>query len=815
MDGWTAADLLPGLWVLLLGAGIAAVLKRWYDPVPPRVLTVFGLVLAALFWKVLFGGGILLPLDNLRVYLPFTRLAPADPPSLGLQGDLVNQIAPWGLEVRRALWEGRWPLWNRWAGIGMPLMGDPQTQAFQPLVVAAYPFPFEIAAGVTAALRVLVALVFLFLLLRRQGLGEPAALAGSLAFGMGGFLLLWLGWPMGNCPALLPAVLYALIRVDESGRARDLLLLFLATGSLLLGGHPETIIYSLALCGLFLLDRARRRWREGSGRLLIRAGLAMALAGGAAAPVLFPVKDYLPKTERAHVVAFQLAPLSWAEQWDEIRDPKEVEIWGKYTVQKLVPIAAPRAYGDYGAYWGRGNVIEDAGGFAGSAALLAAAAALLSLGRRDRFPQERLMGLALLGSLLLIAQPPFITRLLGQLPVIGPAAIHQNHRLLLVVCLSIAWLAACEVERWARGPGSRRTLLAAALVLAGLVTWGYLAHPHPTVPEILAAPRNRLLAIHLATLAGAAVLFSLRLRGRWARALPWAFCGLVAGELFLVHAPSLPPAPRRLAYPVTPPVAFLQDHLGNDRFVGLGQSVFHPNHPLVYGLNDLRIDNPSLPADYARLSWPLRQKTRRLFARPGHPLYDFLGVRYVMTRPGVKLPFRLAFRHPDAWVWERPRPLPRLLLPVRATVFRGDSWLKWLEENPDFSRHALVEESAARRRKWRARQPRASSLDLAFPEPARVSARARLAERRLLASSVYQDGHWRLLVDGERLPTVLANGSLVAGWISPGERPGEQRVELLYRPGVFVLGCVIAALALAAAAVWWVPRPASRLSSQT
>ena len=808
MDGWTAADLLPGLWVLLLGAGLAAALKRWYDPLPPRVLAVFALVLGSLFGRVLFSGGILLPLDNLRSFVPFTRLAPADPPSLGLQGDLVNQIAPWGLEVRRALHEGRWPLWNRWAGIGMPLMGDPQTQAFQPLVVAAYPFSPWVAAGITAALRVLAALVFLFLLLRRQGLGEPAALAGSLAFGMGGFLLLWLGWPLANGPALLPAVLYAVVRVDESGRSRDLVLLFLAAFSLLLGGHPETIVYSLALSGLFLLARARRRGRKGGGRLLVRAGFALALAGGAAAPVLLPVQDYLPKTERAHVIASQLAPLSWAEQWDEIRDPGEIALWWEHVLKKLVPVAAPRAYGDYGAYWGHSNVIEDASGFTGSAALLAAALALLSLGRRDRFPDERFLALALLTCLLLLAQPPFFTRLLGQLPLIGAAAIHQSHRLLLVVSFCIAGLAACEAERRVRGQGSRGVILAAALALAALIAWGYLAHPHPTAPEILAAPRSRLLAIHLGTLAGAAAL--LAFRGKTGRALPWIFCGLVAVELFLVHAPSLPPAPRRLAYPVTPPVEFLQENLGNDRFFGLGRSVFQANHPLVYRLNDLRIDNPSLPAAYARWTEPVRKKPPFFFARPGHPLYDLLGVRYVMTRPGVKLPLRLAFRHPDAWIWERPRALPRLFLPVRANVFEGGSWQRWIEENRDFSRQALVEESAARRSRWRARQPRASRLDLSFPDPARVSAEAHLVERRLLASSLYQDGHWHLLVDGERQPAVLANGPLVAGWLPPGGR----RIEIVYRPGIFVLGCGIAALALAVAAMWWVPPPRSRVSSR-
>jgi hypothetical protein len=183
MSSWTILDLLPGVYVLLLAAGLAWVLRRWYDPVPWRVLAAFGLVLTLLLGPVLFGGGILLPLGNLRGSFPYKHLPAAEPPSIGLHADLVHHITPWNVEVRRTLGEGRWPLWNMHAGAGMPLMGDPQTQVFQPFVVAAYPFPYDTAAGITAALRVLVALVFGFLLLRRQGLGEPAALCGSLAFG--------------------------------------------------------------------------------------------------------------------------------------------------------------------------------------------------------------------------------------------------------------------------------------------------------------------------------------------------------------------------------------------------------------------------------------------------------------------------------------------------------------------------------------------------------------------------------------------------------------------------------------------------------
>ena len=121
----------------------------------------------------------------------------------------------------------------------MPLLADPQSQAFQPIALAALPLPWPRAAGVMATLRVLLALTFSFLWMRRQGLGEAPALAGALAFGLGGFLILWLGWPMANSAAWLPAVLYGLVRCRQEGGRRDFLLLSLATFALLLGGIPK------------------------------------------------------------------------------------------------------------------------------------------------------------------------------------------------------------------------------------------------------------------------------------------------------------------------------------------------------------------------------------------------------------------------------------------------------------------------------------------------------------------------------------------------------------------------------------------------
>jgi hypothetical protein len=316
-----------------------------------------------------------------------------------------------------------------------------------------------------------------------------------------------------------------------------------------------------------------------------------------------------------------------------------------------------------------------------------------------------------------------------------------------------------------------------------------------------------MLAAHLVALALAAALLALRPKERWGRAVPWLFCGLVAGELLLVHLPFVPPAPRRLAYPVMPPVRFLQEHLGDSRILGLGEWVLPPNFPLMYGLRDVRIDNPSLPYSFSQMTWPLRREDAgHRLARPRHPMYDLLGVRYVMTEPNVELPLKLVFQDPSGWIYERPRYLPRLFLPDRAVAYQGDDWWDWLEANRDYALRALVESIPGGAEDWRASRPEASSLELSLPEPEHVQAQAHLAEPRLLASSVLQDGHWQVLAAGKRRRNVLVNGPLAGVWLPAGDR----QVDLLYRPGSFVAGLVLAALALAAAAAWWVPPPRTR-----
>ncbi|HEV8582608.1 MAG TPA: hypothetical protein VGX68_26370 [Thermoanaerobaculia bacterium] len=798
---------LPGLYLTLLGFLLVRALRRWWDPIPLRVWCVFGLVLLILFGPALFLGKVLAPVDILPGLRPPEERGKS-PEGNVLQLDLATQTIPWQAQVRRAVRTGHWPLWNDLAGAGMPLLADPQSQVLQPLVLLTLPLPLPQAIGVTAALRVLIALVFLFLLLRRQGLSEEAALFGSLAFGLGGFLLLWLSWPIGNSPALLPLVLYALTMTDERGAPRDFLLLALAAASLLAGGHPETILYVAAVGALFAASRLLRRPSGGRSRLLVRWAVAGGIAFGLAAPAVLPVVRFLPQSHRGRLIELRNERLEEGSPFAGWRSPEERQKTLSGIGKRLVPVFAPNAFGNsrWGAYWGEVNSNEDATGFVGGAALLAALLSLFPTARR--FPQERLFLVLGAVSLAVSVRIPGVPWLLSELPVLNQSAsIHR--RLLLVVAFSLAYSAACSVERWRRGEGpGRGGIAAAATVLLGLITWGYLSSPD--VKQLL-PPRWFWMALQLATVAGTALLFFRSpsspgevgrggegfggLARREAKSL-WMLTALVAIELLILHRQANPSLPRKEFYPTTPAVAFLQQHADGFRIAGLGDRLL-PNAAAVYGLADIRISNPFKPSAYVQAVAPISvsaRSTEHRLVKTEHPLLQFLGVRYVIAPPKLRpvSGWHAVFREPEGRIFERTKVLPRLFLPASTEVPGGRPWTHWLAANLDFAARTLVLPSLDHSAAWTATRPAQSTLEILSIEPARLAARARLAEGRLLASSIYQDGGWTLLLDGRPSPTVLANGSFLAAWLPAGDH----RLNFLYRAPALMPGLALMALAI-------------------
>jgi len=646
-------------------------------------------------------------------------------------------------------------------GAGEPLLGNPQSQAFQPLVWLALPFPVVSGFGVIAALRVLLALVFPWLLLRRQGISEMPALAGSLAFALAGFLQLWLGWPLSGSAAFLPVLLYGITMVDQRGERRDSLLLALATACALLVGHPETGLHVAILAGLFALSKLIARPVGGRLRLLGAWALAAGIGAGLAMPVILPAAGYLPRSLRVSLLDARHERLQAATPSME---GEESAAGGRRhdPVARLLPAFAPNAFGNnrFGGYWGDRNNVEDAAGFAGTVALLAF---LSSLFVRRRFPQERLMMGTALVALLVVTRPPGVVPLLETLPVLRHSMTFHS-RVALLLNFAAAYVAACAWERWRLGEMRLRALLPAATALAALISWAYVANPGP---ESLAWLRWGSLALQLAALTATVLLL-----WRPASALRiWGIAAVVAAELIAFHAPAHPPVPAGLYYPVTPPIAFVRARLDPwYRVCGLGP-VLRPNLASVYGLADPRSSNPAKPAAYQEAIRPIDRFPERAtdgFMAPESPLYPLLGVRFLMTPPQTWLlkPYRLVSRRGGAWVWQNREARPRIFL-----------------SDP-------------------------SALELGEIRAAELRARSRLPQPQLLASSIYQDGNWKLVAGGARRPTTLANGPFVAAWLPAGDSD----LALLYRPGSFVTGLAVAALALVAGAAFWAAPQAARRS---
>src|SRR5262249_55006969 len=163
------------------------------------------------------------------------------------------------------------------------------------------------------------------------------------------------------------------------------------------------------------------------------------------------------------------------------------------------------------------------------------------------------------------------------------------HRMLLLVNLATAWLAACTVERWTLGRLRRPVAAAVGAALAVLIAWAYLFHPSPETGRVVYGLFAGGLAAQLLAVGLTPALFLVRPGPpRWRR---WALAGVFAAELLGLHGAVNSAAPRAFAYPPEPSIAFLQRSLGPYRMLGLGPA-FLPNFPQVYGLRDVRLDNP-------------------------------------------------------------------------------------------------------------------------------------------------------------------------------------------------------------------------------
>ncbi|MBI3976745.1 MAG: hypothetical protein HY331_01040, partial [Chloroflexi bacterium] len=151
------------------------------------------------FWRVLLGGAILLPVDDLYETPPWRAFAAergVSAPHNPLIADMILQNYSWKRLIAGAYRSGSFPLWNPHLFAGVPFLAAGQYAALYPPGVLFLLAPVEQGYGPFTALHVLLAGAGMYALIRVLGGNAVGGTVGGTAFMFSGFLTVSEVWPM-------------------------------------------------------------------------------------------------------------------------------------------------------------------------------------------------------------------------------------------------------------------------------------------------------------------------------------------------------------------------------------------------------------------------------------------------------------------------------------------------------------------------------------------------------------------------------------------------------------------------------------------
>ncbi|HKO02894.1 MAG TPA: hypothetical protein VJ032_14445, partial [Thermoanaerobaculia bacterium] len=265
-----------------------------------RVAGFFYLLVLVFFFKPLTQEYVDVPVDFLNILQPWTYLTRDHRVGNQQLNDLVLQIVPWAHQVRESWRSLHFPLWNHLSGSGYPLLGNGQSSAFSPLRLLALPLPLGYAMTAEAAMKVLIALTFTYLLCRRR-YSEVASIVGAIAFAFCTFINTWLHFPLITVSCFVPAVLYAVDLLVEQRSYRRFMFAVVLWATMLFGGHPETCSHAFFIASLYLmwiLAIERHVDRREAMRLVLTLGVVLFAAALIASPFLATFAEAVTKSKR-------------------------------------------------------------------------------------------------------------------------------------------------------------------------------------------------------------------------------------------------------------------------------------------------------------------------------------------------------------------------------------------------------------------------------------------------------------------------------------------------------------------------------------
>ena len=253
--------------------------------------TILGMLLlvglACLFFEpYILGDGMLFPVHT-GTYPPWRDAAPPEAVAAWeaaanpLMADKLHMFHPEQVLDRRALDEGRLPLWDPHTLSGIPHLAQGMPGLFHlPNLPLLFMAP-ERAYAWVGLIQVALASIFMLLFLRSLSLGHFPATVGGLLFGYSGWMLVRLHYFMITGAAIwLPLLLLAVERLIRGGRAGWLLVFALGVCQTLCAGFFQVAVMNLYVAAAYALVRAAPgliRDFRGHGKRLLLAGAGAAL----------------------------------------------------------------------------------------------------------------------------------------------------------------------------------------------------------------------------------------------------------------------------------------------------------------------------------------------------------------------------------------------------------------------------------------------------------------------------------------------------------------------------------------------------------
>jgi hypothetical protein len=528
-------------------------------------------ILAFLLHESLFEGKGLSPSSAILVWKPWHEKVE---PRNELLNDQSRTFLPTAEFVHQ---QKSLPLWNPGICCGTPNLGAIQGALLFPIrLLLSWLDPFS-ASGPAAFLKLFFAGWFTFLYLRALEVSRPGAFLAGLVFSLSGFMIVWLGHPHVNSAMWLPLFLY-LIEKSFRQPIRNLMPWIgfaLAYGTMILGGHPPTVIHVTIAITLYFIFRLTA---PGRTQAFTRCVL---LAGATGVGLLLAAPQILPFMEYYRNSSCELASVSLSR-------------WGEHLAYPaLIHFLLPNGMGNPAAGfedlpnllgWPEPNNFNERTGYIGIVPLFIAICAVAF--RRCRTTKFYLW--SLVASMLVVCGVPPFPALLHLLPVLRDV---NEMRLFLLVGFSVAVLAGLGWDQFMK----RRTDRLARIVAGGFVlvvglalAWFWFV-THEKYGALDSAHRAFLFKQFGILAVGVAIVvlavFWPSGKNKWIVAvccLAWT-----AIDLLCFARGYNPAISREFYYPRTPGIEWLQSDPSVFRVFGKG-SVFLANCPEVFGLSDVR-----------------------------------------------------------------------------------------------------------------------------------------------------------------------------------------------------------------------------------